>query len=59
LGSFVGAFGGGLIFDLAGSYTLAWQIAVAVGLTAGLVQGGYAWLRGHDAGGAPPRMKTI
>jgi len=47
--SFVGAFGGGLIFDLAGSYTLAWQIGVAVGLAAGLVQGGYAWLRGEAA----------
>jgi predicted MFS family arabinose efflux permease len=58
IGSFVGAFGGGLIFDLAGSYTLAWQIGVAVGLAAGLVQGGYAWLRG-DGGGAPPRLKTL
>ena len=49
LGSFVGAFGGGMIYDLAGSYTLAWQIGVALGLTAGLVQGGYAWRNG------PPR----
>ena len=51
LGSFVGAFGGGLIFDMAGSHTLAWQIGVAVGLTAGLVQGGYAWWRGDGSGG--------
>lgn len=37
-GSFLGAFGGGLVFDLLGSYTLAWQVAVGVGLTAGIVQ---------------------
>jgi predicted MFS family arabinose efflux permease len=38
LGSFVGAFGGGVVFDALGSYTLAWQIAVLLGLTAGIVQ---------------------
>jgi predicted MFS family arabinose efflux permease len=54
LGSFVGAYGGGLVFDLAGSYTLAWQIGVTVGLAAGLVQGGYAWLQGR---GGPPRLQ--
>jgi predicted MFS family arabinose efflux permease len=58
VGSFVGALGGGLIFDLAGSYTLAWQIGVALGLAAGLVQGGYAWLRG-GGGGGPPRLKPL
>jgi len=54
LGSFVGAYGGGLVFDLAGSYTLAWQIGVTVGLGAGLGQGGYAWLQGR---GGPPRLQ--
>lgn len=52
LGSFVGAFGGGLAFDLAGSYTLAWQFGVALGLAAGLVQAGFAWRRGSG----PPRL---
>jgi predicted MFS family arabinose efflux permease len=52
LGSFVGAFGGGLIYDASGSYTRAWQIGVALGLAAGLVQAGFAWLR-RDRGGPP------
>ena len=53
LGSFVGAFGGGLIYDLAGSYTLAWQLGAATGLVAGIVQAGFAWARG-GGGGRPP-----
>ena len=39
LGSFTGALGGGLLYDALGSYTLAWQLAVALGLTAGATQG--------------------
>jgi predicted MFS family arabinose efflux permease len=54
LGSFVGAFGGGLVFDLAGSYTLAWQFGVAVGLAAGAAQIGFAWAHGRAA---PPRLR--
>jgi predicted MFS family arabinose efflux permease len=45
LGSFAGALGGGLIFDMAGNYNTAWQAGVALGLAAGLVQAGSAWLR--------------
>jgi predicted MFS family arabinose efflux permease len=45
IGSFVGAFGGGLIFDVLGSYDLAWRLAVAIGLVAGLVQVSFALLR--------------
>ena len=34
-GSFVGAWGGGLIFDAMGSYDQAWKIGVAIGLGTG------------------------
>lgn len=37
-GSFLGAWGGGFIFDLMGSYDLAWKIGVLVGLVAGTAQ---------------------
>ena len=37
-GSFLGAWGGGLLFDATGSYDLAWQIGVAIGLSAGVAQ---------------------
>lgn len=37
-GSFLGAWGGGLIFDTLGSYDMAWQIGVAIGLSAGIAQ---------------------
>jgi MFS family permease len=45
LGSFVGAFGGGWLYDSFGSYDLAWRIGVATGLVAGLVQVTYAIAR--------------
>jgi predicted MFS family arabinose efflux permease len=38
LGSFLGAFGGGIIYDALGSYNLALQIGVIVGLFAGVIQ---------------------
>ncbi|MEZ5738985.1 MAG: MFS transporter [Burkholderiaceae bacterium] len=38
LGSFVGAFGGGLIYASLGSYEWAWRGAVIVGLLAGIAQ---------------------
>ncbi len=37
-GSFLGAWGGGLIYDMLGSYDRAWQFGVTVGLLAGFVQ---------------------
>lgn len=42
VGSFVGAYGGGLIYDALGSYNMAWQIGVAVGLAASIVQIAFA-----------------
>ncbi len=38
MGSVLGAWGGGLIFDAFGSYDLAWHIGVIVGATAGAAQ---------------------
>ena len=38
VGSVVGAWGGGLIFDAFGSYDLAWHIGVSVGAVAGVCQ---------------------
>lgn len=38
VGSSLGTWGGGLIFDLTGSYDPAWQLGASIGLMAGLVQ---------------------
>src|SRR6185437_7095430 len=38
IGSSLGAYGGGLIFDWTGSYDYAWRIGVLIGFTAGVVQ---------------------
>jgi predicted MFS family arabinose efflux permease len=38
VGSFLGAWGGGYIFNSFGNYDLAWKLAVAIGLAAGLFQ---------------------
>jgi len=48
LGSFLGAFGGGLLFDALSSYDLAWRLGVAMGLAAGIVQVAFTLL------GPPP-----
>src|SRR6202166_3530120 len=49
LGSFLGAYGGGLIYDQLGSYTLAWRIGVAVGLAGGLLPVAVAVIRAPPA----------
>jgi predicted MFS family arabinose efflux permease len=38
VGSFLGAWGGGLIYDYFGSYDHAWQLGVVIGLIAGTAQ---------------------
>ena len=38
VGSFIGVWGAGLIIDSLGSYDLAWQIGVAIGIAAGIAQ---------------------
>jgi len=38
VGSFFGAWGGGLFYSMLGSYDMAWKSAVAIGLVAGVFQ---------------------
>ena len=45
LGSFIGAYGGGLVYDLLGSYNMAWKTGVTLGLIAGIAQLCSAWRR--------------
>jgi predicted MFS family arabinose efflux permease len=45
IGSFLGAYGGGLIYDQLGSYTMAWRIGVALGLAGGIIQVAFALIR--------------
>ncbi|MES2228766.1 MAG: MFS transporter [Pseudomonadota bacterium] len=54
MGSFVGAFGGGVLYDWLGSYELAWRLGVGMGLAAGLVQIAVAFGRPP----APGRLAT-
>jgi predicted MFS family arabinose efflux permease len=54
LGSFMGAYGGGLIYDAMGSYTMAWRIGVALGLAGGIIQVSFALIRPSE----PPLVRT-
>lgn len=53
-GSFLGAFGGGLLYDSFGSYNLAWRIGVALGLAGGIIQVAFALIKPS----APPMLRT-
>jgi predicted MFS family arabinose efflux permease len=54
LGSFLGAYGGGLLYDQLGSYTMAWRIGVALGLAGGIVQVAFALIRPSE----PPMVRA-
>jgi predicted MFS family arabinose efflux permease len=54
VGSFLGAFGGGVLYDALGSYTMAWRIGVALGLAGGIIQVAFALIRPSQ----PPQMQT-
>jgi len=54
VGSFLGAFGGGVLYDALGSYTMAWRIGVALGLAGGIIQVAFALVRPSG----PPQMQT-
>jgi hypothetical protein len=54
IGSFLGAYGGGLLYDTLGSYTLAWRIGVALGLAGGIAQVAFALIRPSH----PPVLRT-
>jgi predicted MFS family arabinose efflux permease len=55
LGSFLGAYGGGLLYDQLGSYTMAWRIGVALGLAGGIIQIAFALIRPSSP---PPVLRT-
>ena len=54
IGSFLGAYGGGVIYDALGSYTMAWRIGVALGLAGGIIQVAFALIRPSQ----PPVLKA-
>ena len=55
LGSFLGAFGGGLVYDRLGSYNAAGQAGVALGPAAGAVRVVFASGRVRNGGTGPGR----
>jgi predicted MFS family arabinose efflux permease len=54
VGSFLGAFGGGVLYDALGSYSMAWRIGVALGLADGIIQVAFALIRPNG----PPQLQT-
>lgn len=58
VGSFFGAWGGGLIFDVFGTYDNAWRAGAALGLTAGIIQVAVAWW-GRNPPRTPPQPISV
>lgn len=54
VGSFLGAYGGGLLYDALGSYAMAWHIGVTLGLAGGIIQVASALIRPPQ----PPMLKA-
>src|SRR6195256_6066525 len=54
VGSFLGAYGGGVLYDALGTYTLARRIGVALGLAAGIIQVAFALIRPTE----PPLVRA-
>src|SRR4029078_11680098 len=62
VGSSLGAWGGGVLFDLSGSYEPAWQIGTLIGFTAGVVQilaGGPTMRQDRTVGTAPRKNEQF
>ncbi len=55
MGSFVGAFGGGMLFSAMGNYDTAWKIGVGVGLLFGMMQMA-ASFKANSRPPAPPAL---
>jgi len=58
IGSFIGAWGGGLIYDATGSYDRAWQMGVLIGLIAGVMQIAFGGPRRRTGGLGVPVTAT-
>ena len=53
MGSVIGAWGGGMIFDMFGNYDLAWRFGVSMGIVAGIVQILFGGPSGTRSGARP------
>ena len=53
MGSVIGAWGGGMIFDMFGNYDLAWRFGVSIGIVAGIVRILFGGPSGTRSGARP------